>query len=91
MTDKDNPILFGTEKDYAWNAWQKAFDAGKLLPSRERFDAWWRDVALVVSWPHIKNLLDAAWKAGVMDRSAQGYSGFNSWWQEILDKQPVIT
>lgn len=83
-----DPILFGTERDYAWDAYQKAFDAGKLLPDRTKCDAWW-EIALKVAWKDLHEMMSGAWGSGVQDRNEQGTAGFNAWWQEILDKQPV--
>ncbi len=89
MTDpKENPILFGTQKDYAWDAWQKAFDAGTLLPARDRFETWWTEVGLTVEWKDLREMMQAAWGSGVQDHNIACTAGFNSWWQEILDKQP---
>lgn len=80
MSDR---ILFGTQLDYAWDAWQRAFGP---QPVRARFDAWWTNVALTKPWSTLYALMYAAWLAGANDRNG---TGFDSWWQEILDKQPV--
>lgn len=89
MSDPEKPpTLFGTEKDYAWNAWQKAFDAGALLPDHEKFVAWFDEVYLKLGSFGLHDRLHAAWGAGVQDRNEQCTAGFNSWWQEILDSQP---
>lgn len=85
-----DPILLGTEKDYAWDAWQKAFDAGELLPDHAKFLAWFDEVYLKLGAYSLHDRLHAAWCAGVQDRNEQGTRSFNAWWQEILDSQPQI-
>ena len=45
-----DPIIFETQKDLAWSAWQTAFDAGVLLPDRDKFETWWTTLALKVQW-----------------------------------------
>ena len=86
-----DPILFGTEKQYAWDAYQKAFDAGALLPDHGKFSTWFDEVYLKLGeWP-MRERMHAAWGAGVQDRNIACTAGFNAWWQEILDTQPKIT
>ena len=87
-----DPVLFGTEKDYAWNAWQSAFDAGgTLLPDHDKFEKYFDEVYLKLGAYSLHDRLMSAWNAGVLDRNEQGTAGFNAWWQEILDKHPVTT
>jgi hypothetical protein len=83
------PILFGTQKDYAWDAFQTAFDAGKLLPDRTYFETWWTEVGLTVQWKDLRQMFEAAWGSGVQCRNIACTAGFNAWWQQILDAQPV--
>lgn len=94
MSSSD-PILSGTEKEYAWDAWQKAFGisfgGGSILPDHEKFVAWWEVTGSRVAWLSKRELMQSAWQAGVYDRLEQSTAGFNAWWQEILDTQPVAT
>lgn len=93
MTDKfdsDNIIIFGTQKEYAWDDWQKAFDAGAHLPDHQAFLTWWDNTALTTRWNDLRGMMEAAWIMGVQDRTTQTGHGFNSWWQEIIDTQPVV-
>jgi hypothetical protein len=86
------PILFGTEKDYAWDAWRKANDEDGLSPDRAKFNAWWDSVALARTWTGgMRELFEAAWNASVDEHAKFLRSGYAAWWQEILDKQPVVT
>jgi hypothetical protein len=85
MPDDQNPTLYGTQKDVAWAAWQDAFDAGKLLPDRSKFDDWWEQFGTKVQWKSLQELLHAAWGKGVQDRNEQGTAGWSSWWQAIVD------
>jgi hypothetical protein len=90
--DPENPVLFGTQRDYAWNAWQSAFDAGKLLPDSAKFHAWWNDFGVTVQWKSVHEMMQAAWGKGVQDRNEQCTAGFDAWWQHVLaDAQPVDT
>lgn len=84
-----DPVLFGTEHDYAWDAYQKAFDAGQLLPDRAKFNAWFDEVYLQLGAYPMRERFNAAWGAGVQERNIQCTAGYDAWWQEILDKQPV--
>jgi hypothetical protein len=79
----DKPQLFGTQKDYAWNAWQAAFDAGTLLPDRDKFETWWTEFGLTIVWKSTREMMQAAWGKGVADRHEQGLAGFNAWWAEV--------
>lgn len=83
MSDPDNPILSGTQMDYAWDAWQKAQFPGTA--NRSEFDAWW-STALTKQWPSVKALMQAAW-----DGSRALCPTFDMWWKQILDDQPVTT
>lgn len=80
-----DPVLFGTQKQVAWAAWQAAFDAGRYLPDLEKFQTWWREFGLTVRWGHIREMMQAAWGKGVQDRNEQCTAGFNSWWQALVD------
>lgn len=80
-----------TNVEGTWSAWCAAFDAGKLLPSRTSFDSWWDEIGRLVQWTDVRDKLNAAWGSGVQDRVAQCTAGFNAWWQEILDHQPVLS
>ena len=91
MAPDANPMLFGTEKDYAWDAWQKAFDAGTRLPDHEKFLKWFDEVYLKLGAFSMRDRFHAAWGVGVQDRNEQCTSGFNAWWQEILDTQPKVS
>lgn len=90
MPDADNPMLFGTQKDYAWNAWQTAYGAGNGTGAdRAEFDAWWERIAAQPSGS-IRALMAAAWQEG--DRSARMKAPtFDAWWQQIIDTQPKVT
>jgi hypothetical protein len=91
MSEPKTPQLFGTEKDYAWDAWQKAFDAGTLLPDRAKFEKYFDEVYLKLGAYPLRERLNSAWNSGVLDRNEQGTAGFNAWWQEILDSQPTTS
>lgn len=80
-----DPVLFGTQKDIAWSAWQAAFDAGALLPDHEKFEAWWEMFGLRVQWKDSREMMHAAWGKGVQDRNEQGTAGFDAWWQMIVN------
>jgi len=85
------PILFGTQKDYAWDAYQSGFGkGGVLLPDRADFEDWWNMFGLGVQWQDLREMFHAAWGKGVQNRNVQGTAGYDAWWQEILDKQPVF-
>jgi hypothetical protein len=86
-----DPILFGTEKDYAWDAYEKAFDANALQPDHAVFDKWFDDVYLQLGSYSLHDRLHAAWGAGVQARNIACTVGFGAWWQKILDSQPVIS
>ena len=83
-----DPILYCTEKQAAWDAWQSAFDAGKLLPDHEKFERWFDEVYLKLGAYSLHDRMQAAWGSGVMDRNEQCTAGYNEWWQAILDGQP---
>lgn len=93
MADDNNPVLFGTQKDYAWDAWQKAFDAGPgtSLPDPEKFNAWWNNVGTKVMFATTRDMMFSAWAAGITDRIQACNAGFPAWWQQILDSQPKTT
>lgn len=89
---KDNPQLNATEMQTAWDAWQKAFDAGRLLPHHDDFQEWWTATALTTSWSTTRDLMQAAWNAGLQDRKQQNAeNSFQAWWEEIIASQPVIS
>lgn len=92
MSDSDNPILFGTEKDVAWAAWQSAFDAGPgtLLPDRAKFEKYFDEAYRVLAEFSLRDRMNSAWNSGVLDRNEQGTSGFNSWWQKIVDESDAL-
>ena len=83
-----DPILFGTERDYAWDAYQKAFDAGTLLPDPMKFEAYFNEVYLKLGSFSLHDRMQSAWGRGVQDRNEACTTGFNAWWQQILDSQP---
>lgn len=83
-----DPILFGTQRDYAWTAWQTAYGAGDGQGAHEdEFTAWW-DVAVAAHWGSLEALMSAAWLAGSQAAAAKAPT-FKAWWQSILDTQPV--
>ena len=88
--DPDNPVLFGTERDYAWNAWQTAYGAGSGTGADENeFSAWWERRA-AKGWPSKRSLMAEAWTMGC--RAALNKAPtFEEWWQQILDSQPAVT
>lgn len=89
-SDPENPVLSGTQKDVAWDAWQSAFDAGKLMPDHTKFLAWWDEFGVTVQWKSVYEMMQAAWGKGVQDRNEQCTAGFALWWQQILaDAQPM--
>lgn len=64
MSDPNNPMLFGTEKDYAWNAWQTAYgDGNGTGADQAEFEAWWQR-ATAQAWDSTKTLMMAAWQQG---------------------------
>lgn len=89
MSDPNNPTLFGTEKDYAWNAYQSAFDAGTLLPDRKRFEQYFDEVYAKLGAFSLRDRMQSAWNVGVQHRNEACTAGFIAWWQNILDTQPV--
>jgi len=74
-----DPVIWGTQKEFAWDAWQKAFDAGALKPDRQRFEKWWEEVALHTSWTELREMMQWAWLTGVYDRNVQCTAGFDAW------------
>ncbi len=92
MANDGDPMLMGTEKDYAWDAWQRAFGEGRvLLPDRAKFEKYFDEIYRVLADFSLHDRLQSAWNSGVLDRNEQGTAGFNAWWQQILDSQPVIS
>ena len=87
MADKD-PMLFGTEKDYAWDAYQKGFGAGET-PSEAKFEKYFNDVYLKLANYSLHDRMQSAWNVGVRHRNELSTAGFDAWWQVILDSQPV--
>lgn len=81
------PIFFGTEMDYAWDAFQKAYDGGKRQPERADFDDWWERVALQTKWEDKQHLMDGAWQEGVYCRNRDNTAAFNVYW----DNRPCLT
>jgi hypothetical protein len=86
-----DPILFGTEKDYAWDAYQKGYGDGKLTPNCEKFDRYFDEVYLKLAAYSLHDRMNSAWNVGVMHRNEEATAGFDAWWQEILDTQPKVT
>lgn len=83
-----DPILFGTQRDYAWTAWQTAYGAGDGQGANEaEFTAWWEGVHNY-TWQSVELMLHAAWTAGAQAAAAKAPT-FKAWWQSILDTQPV--
>jgi hypothetical protein len=89
-SDPSTPILFGTEKDYAWDAYQKGYGDGKLSPDRERFKKYFDEVYLQLGAFSLQDRMRSAWNVGVRDRNEDATAGYDAWWQEILDSQPVL-
>lgn len=77
-----DPMLFGTQMDYAWDAWKKASSGSSRPASNEEFKAWWDGHACTTHWTSLYEMMHAAWNAGAQE-------GFTAWWQGILDSQPV--
>lgn len=89
MADIKDPILFGTEKDYAWDAYRRGFGAGADV-DRSRFETYFDEVYLKLGAYSLHDRMNSAWNVGVMHRNELGTGGFAAWWQQILDSQPVM-
>ena len=86
--DPNNPQLFGTQRDYAWNAWQTAFGVGNGTGADEaEFQKWW-EVAVTSRWDSTKTLMLSAWSMGAAAAAAKAPT-FAAWWQQIVDAQPT--
>lgn len=85
-----DPILFGTQKDYAWDAWRTAScrRPEDETISKKHFEEWWDSYLSNVPKFSLEDLFRAAWNTGASNTDK---IKFESWWQEILDKQPGET
>lgn len=77
MTDPLNPHLFGTQKEYAWDAWKTK--VAPLTPSKELFDQWWEGAANQ-RWNSVRDLMIAAWNNAVAEQTT-----FDGWWNAIVE------
>lgn len=86
-----DPILFGTEKDYAWDAYQKAFDGGVHQPNPAAFEKYFDEVYLKLGAFPLAERLQSAWNSGVLAHNEASTAAFSGWWEGILASQPVVT
>lgn len=80
-----DPTLFGTERDYARDAYQKAFGDGA---ARAKFETYFDEIYLKLGAFSLHDRMQSAWSRGVLDRNEQATAGYAAWWQQILDSQP---
>lgn len=91
MTDDPtlNPTIACTQKQLAWDAWLRACDVPTNGPDGERytraqqaaFATWWdRHGSDPARWASLREMIEAAWQT----------APFASYWQMIVDAQPVV-
>lgn len=82
---EDNPTLYGTQRDYALDAWRTA------CGSEDGFAHWWDSIAVVGPWHSTRELMAAAWSAAPCNPAIDDpapLARFEAWWRQILDGQP---
>ena len=81
----ENPILFGTQRDYAYSAFSRAY-CGKLTFDDAEvtalFARFWDNLPAPIT--DERSLFEMAWMAGAS-------AAFNAWYMEILKGQPTVT
>lgn len=95
IMNDDNPMIFCTPMQLAFNAWQLAktsfhLDQADLAPTDE-FMAWW-DATLESM--RGESFREVCWQAFLaakppVEPNHGALNHFNAWWQTIVDAQPV--